>query len=501
MRIAARLRLFFLATLLAFLAYAALAALRLQSAPPAAAGSAASAAPSARAEFLRAADEVMAEMSRLVELPVKAPLQRSLRSRDEIQAFVLKEAREEARKDKWDADQKALERFGLLPRDFPLEKFLVELLTEQIAGLYDPKSREFYIADWVAREELRMVMAHELVHALQDQHFQIEKWTDAARPDDDAVLARHAVLEGSANLGMLEYLLREQGRHVRDLPDIGALLRAQMGAPEPGRDASSPALAKAPQYIRESLLFPYIDGASFAQAVLKKSGGWKEFNAVFEKPPVTTQQVMHPEKYFAGEVPEAVTLPDASHILQGGRARWRLLDDNIMGEFGVLALLKEHLSRPRSADLAAGWNGDRYAIYESTGESKGESPGEFGDTKQAGATKQTLLLWRLRLASEMHAARFFGGYSEALEKQHAQREGLLRRPNFFSFDTPEGGVFLYCYAGECFVQQGGTRALFDALVRQMKWPTAPRPPQRAGPRTHIARIPLTPQPLVAARLP
>ena len=131
---------------------------------------------------------------------------------------------------------------------------MVDLLTEQIAGLYDPKAHEFYIADWIAPEDQRTVMSHELTHALQDQHFQIEAWVKAARPNDDAEMARESVLEGSAMAGMLEYMLQDKGLKLRDLPDMD--LSAFVG------DLSeTPMLKKAPPFIKDSLMFPYFTRA------------------------------------------------------------------------------------------------------------------------------------------------------------------------------------------------------------------------------------------------
>ena len=151
---------------------------------------------------------MLAEMSKLLSLPILTPLKKSLRSRDEIRAYLLRKMKEDKDADKRYADQKTMEKFGLLPKDYPLEETLVKVLTEQIAGLYDPDSQEFFIADWNSPADERMVMSHELTHALQDQHFHIDKWTDAAKPNDDAELARDAVLEGSAIAATLDYLLQ-----------------------------------------------------------------------------------------------------------------------------------------------------------------------------------------------------------------------------------------------------------------------------------------------------
>src|ERR1700676_3911758 len=193
-----------------------------------------------RAAFLAATDEVLKEMSEITGYKLKTPLKKTLRSREEIHAYVVRQMDDQKDASERYASARSAEAFGLIPKGFKLDAFLVDLLTEQIAGLYDPKSHEFYIADWIALDDQRMVMAHELTHALQDQYFQIETWEHAARPNDDAELARESVLEGSAMAAMLEYLLRDKGVKLRDLPEIDP--SAFIG----GDLADSPMLKKAP---------------------------------------------------------------------------------------------------------------------------------------------------------------------------------------------------------------------------------------------------------------
>src|SRR5260221_5501629 len=154
-------------------------------------------------EFTRAADEVLQEMSQITGMTLVTPLKKTLRSREEIRAYVILQMNEDQDVAQRYADAKSAEAFGLLPKHFDVDSFMVELLTEQIAGLYDPKAHEFYIADWIPLKSQREVMAHELTHALEDQHFQLEPWLKAARPNDDAELAREAVLEGSATTAMV----------------------------------------------------------------------------------------------------------------------------------------------------------------------------------------------------------------------------------------------------------------------------------------------------------
>src|ERR1700719_912820 len=193
----------------------------------------------ANAEFLQAADQVLAAMSKILSLPIKEPLKKSVRSREEIREFLIRQLREDKDDTKRYADQRALEVLGLIPKGYPLDQRLLALLTEQIAGLYDPREREFFIADWTQPTEQRVIMAHELTHALQDQYFHVEKWEEEVKFNDDAQLAREAVLEGSAMIAMVDYLRRQPGKSSRDMKDFDpTLLR---GAP-----ADSPELSQAP---------------------------------------------------------------------------------------------------------------------------------------------------------------------------------------------------------------------------------------------------------------
>ncbi|HVS88427.1 MAG TPA: hypothetical protein VHF01_09435 [Candidatus Acidoferrum sp.] len=406
----------------------------------------------ANAEFAAAADEVLEQMSEITGLKLRTPLKKSLRSREEIRAYVIKQMDEDKNPAERYAGQRSAEAFGLIPKGFDLDTFMVDLLTEQIAGLYDPKAHEFYIADWIPLADQRMVMAHELTHALEDQHFQIEDWVKAARPNDDAELAREAVLEGSAMAAMVDFLLRGTGSSLRDLPDFDPSMLV-------GDLADSPTLQKAPRFIKDTLIFPYFAGLNFSTAILKPSG-WSGLPGVFAKPPVSTQQILHPALYRSGKMATHVTLPSMEKLMG---ADWSKLEENTLGEFGWVEVLKQFLGDERAKPLSEAWDGDRYAVYEQ---------------KQ---TKRVLLVTRLRLTSEQVAIRFFGQYSEALEKKHDGRTNLFGRPNFFSFDTPGGGVFLNCVGAECITLEGGDRSLFLKLNKELDWGLVPEQPKELSP--------------------
>ncbi len=423
------------------------------------------------ADFAQAADEVLQNMSEITGLTLRTPLKKTLRSRDEIRAYVIRQMDEDKNAAQRYADSKSAEAFALLPKNFDLDSFMIELLTEQIAGLYDPKGHEFYIANWIPLEDQRMVMAHELTHALEDQHFQIESWLKAARPNDDAEFAREAFLEGSATAAMIDYLLQGTGKSLNNMPEFDpSLLTGDLG--------SSPSLQKAPPFIKDTLVFPYFAGMTFTAAALKPAG-WSSLKNVFSNPPVSTQQIMHPNLYKSGHVPEPVTLPAIDSKL--GR-EWKKLSENLMGEFGWLEVLKQFLGEQRARPLATAWDGDRYQLFEHQ------------------QSKRLLLVSRLRLSSQESAARFFGQYSELLEKKHEERTNLFRRPNFFSFDTPGGSVFLRCAATDCLILEGGDRALFIEVNKQIGMGAVPEPDQKPGVTSTAAAGEIR-APAISARVP
>jgi len=365
-------------------------------------------------QFLDAADQVLAQMSHILDLPIKRPLKKSLRSRAQIRAYLLQEAKHGENKSQQYADDKSLEAFGLIPKGFPLDSFMIDLLTEQIAGMYDPKAKEFYIADWIPIGDQRGVMAHEMTHALEDQSFHVERWMNAARSNDDAEMARDSVSEGSAMVAMIDYSLRDTHVTVRDLPDLTDLFGS--GAfMSMGQD---PLLAKAPAYIRDSLVFPYLEGATFTQQFLKAHTGWADLHLLFQNPPVSTQQIMHPALYLKGVQPANV------------------------GE-------------QRAVAISPVWSGDRYAVFE---------------VKQ---TEQTPIVYRLKLDNTQDAAKLFGEFGDALEKKYPTATHIESQSNFLEFQTPSGAVFLRCVADECLDVESASRATFDAIDRAIGWTPAP----------------------------
>jgi hypothetical protein len=327
-------------------------------------------------------DEVLKETSEIRGLAVLRPVKSGAQSRAEIERMLLRRLDGDKRAEKARAGELTAKKFGLLPPDFKLRPFVVALLTEQILGYYDPKTQHFYLADWIEVEGQRPVMAHELTHALQDQHFDLRRFEDWPDGDADAELAAQALVEGDAMLAMMLYAMR-------DFKRAAGMLRTS--------SSSSPQLDRAPRALRESLVFPYEKGLEWATQVYRR-GGWAAVSAAYKELPQSTEQILHVEKYLAREAPVKVELADLSSSLGAG---WTRIDSDVNGEWGYYLVIDQFLKdEKRSRAAAAGWGGDRYALYEHT---------------PSGATALAhVAVWD----SEQDAEEFFDAYVARTERRH-----------------------------------------------------------------------------------
>jgi hypothetical protein len=294
----------------------------------------------------------------LRQLQPKEAIKRAVRTRQQIRAALLTLAQDALSPAEWEAERKAMVQWGLLPPDFRLKEFVLDLLTEQAAGYYDPKQQTFFIADWLPQLVQKPVMAHELVHALQDQHYNLQKNFDLVKDQADLSLARKALIEGDAMAVMLIYLLEPLGLTMADLPDMGTLLQGSAAL----LGDQFQVYTRAPLILRQQLLFPYVHGLAFVKAALAH-GGWPGLQRVYQHPPVSTQQVMHPETYFAETpvLPNEMTLQVSEGALD---ASWKKLKRDVLGEFLLSVILQQFLSEEEARQSAAGWRGDRYELFE-----------------------------------------------------------------------------------------------------------------------------------------
>jgi hypothetical protein len=270
------------------------------------------------------------------------------RSRDDVRAFLEKRFREDLPDEEIAGTRAAYRRLGLIPDTLDLRAFMLDLLTEQVVGYYDPETKVLYVVEEAPPEQASIIIAHELVHALQDQYMSLDS-LQLLRGDNDRQIAAHAVIEGQATIVQIQSMLG--GADIATaLPGGWDRVRDMI------RESSSqmPVFATAPRIIQETLIFPYLSGAEFMRTFQQLRPG----EAPYGDLPRSTEQIVHARAYFTErDAVTRVTLP-APRI---GRGRYQ----NNLGEFETRIFLYEHVREQSSAVRgAAGWDGDRYMVVE-----------------------------------------------------------------------------------------------------------------------------------------
>jgi len=359
-------------------------------------------------ELFHSVDEILEFDSKQTGLPIRREVKRKLTSRDEVVSYLTKHLNDEDTQ-RLRRSELVLKKFGLLPRDFDLQTFLVALLREEVAGYYDPKTRTVNLLDWVPMAEQEPVMAHELTHALQDQDVGLQKWmkkgdkdlgeikkdpTPADIENDEIDNTREAVLEGQAQAMMIQYALAPAGRSITSSPE---LVQAMVDETLTGT-SSTQVFNQAPVFLQESLTFPYSYGMQFVIQLMQKQGKEKAFDGVLKNPPHTTRQIMQPETYLAGEKVEQMRLPDFKHDFKD----YQKFDIGAMGEFDVAVLVEQYVGKAASKKLYPEWRGGYY----------------YAAKPKADVAAPLGLLYVSRWSSEEKAAAFAAIYAQSLKQRY-----------------------------------------------------------------------------------
>ena len=266
------------------------------------------------------------------------------RSRAQVRDYVIHKFDEDLPPADLNGLQSALRLFGLIPDSLELRPTMIDLLTEQIAGYYDPDSNALYIPADIEPFQLRVVVSHELVHALQDQYVRLDSII-AQRHVNDRRSAAQAILEGQATVAQIPVLMPEQKPDTLP-PGWFWKQRAVMAA----QQAQMKEFARAPLWLREGLVFPYLGGADFNVWFRRKYFG----RSVLDSMPQSTEQILHPERYAQRDEPTDLAF-------DGDRAEVHWEDG--LGEFELRLLFQQHLGNEAEAiTLASGWDGDRYQV-------------------------------------------------------------------------------------------------------------------------------------------
>jgi hypothetical protein len=393
-------------------------------------------------DLLSQADEVFQQMSQITGLPIKTPLRKQVVSRPEIEKYLTQNLHEEMTPEEIHAQEALVRAFGLVSRDFNLEKFLISFYTEQAAGFYDPKRKTMFIADWIPAETQTMVLSHELTHALQDQSWDLESYLHGARDNDDATDARQAVVEGYATAAMLQQATGPL--ELGQLPSLTPLM--EMVIHQEFEDF--PAFSNAPYFFRMEALFPYVQGMGFIQAGLQL-GGWKDLKLLFEHPPEATKQIFEPQTYYHHQAfPKiAVAHPPALE----GVAGLRFLSENAMGELGYYCLLGQLISEDEAQTLGPSWLADRYLLYE-----------------RSGGNDYTLVA-RTRWTTPETSLAFFRDYHTILAHKYPELTPDKRSSTDMLIGSAANGVTLLLRKGdECVWAEGVPAAKADAMLAWLR---------------------------------
>jgi hypothetical protein len=298
----------------------------------------------------RVFDELMAQVADVRGLQWRGPLNLRVVSKAELARRVKEVTARDTDPAQVEAEEATLKVLGLIPADLDYEQLVNDLLAEQVLGFYDPETKELFVGGEAGQTELepstKYVIAHEMVHALTDQVFNFGPTTIALDKADKAeeAAALSALLEGDARLA--QDLWAE--KYLSPIDQLAALFGAGSS------DAS--VFLEAPAYIQQALFFPYEDGHEFVSG-LYEAGGFAAVDAAYRNPPKSTEHILHPETYRAGQAASPPALPDL-----GAATGCRALRTGILGEFDMRAILDEHLPNTDASRAAAGWNGDTFGL-------------------------------------------------------------------------------------------------------------------------------------------
>jgi hypothetical protein len=299
-----------------------------------------------------------------------------------------------------------LRAFGFIPADFDFEKGLYGLVESQLAGYYDPDDKAMFLMNDLSPQEADATLAHELVHALQDQHYDLGPRMKYRPDSNDAQSALQSLAEGDATSAMLDYVLVAEGKDALSIPDVMLELQISAGM------SVSPELARFPAILRNSLVAPYIDGVRFVHG-LRRRGGWAAVDEVWRNPPTTTEQLLHLDKLAKREAAEAVPVPNPSLL----GPTWQATYWDVYGEQGLRIALETWLPRKVAIAAAQGWAGDHAMVA----------------VRHSSAGDETVAAWRLRfdagvppLAKSAEALEAFRAIVRAWDRNTATSEPVCR---------------------------------------------------------------------------
>ena len=385
------------------------------------------------------------------KLPIRHQVKPRLTTRNEVEKYLLEKMKDDKDAKRMERSEIVLKKFGLIDADFHLQSFLVKLLDEQIAAYYDSKTKTVNLLDWIAPDTQKPVLAHELTHALQDQHVNLDKWQSQTSDDlshtfaddrkhvatDEDDTAREAVLEGQAMAVFVDYSLAPAHRSLRTSPEIIENLLDTMTD-----DGDSPVLSRAPLLLQESLLFPYKDGLKFeASLVTDSKNPAAAYGAVLDRPPASSYEIMNPHVYEQASKIPLLNMPDIHPVID---AQYSPYDIGVMGELDVRILAELFGGKEVAAELTPAWDGGIYYAAQKK------------DAPDKSTTSSVALFYLSQWKSEAAAADFVKMYADELGRKYnhvSRNTSADASAGEQIYDTNEGPVLIATSGKDVFVSE------------------------------------------------
>ncbi len=391
-------------------------------------------------ELFQSVDEILHFAGTDTLLPVKHDVKKAIVSREQVAKYIDDKFKDDVDRIRFERSELVLKKFGLLPRKFDLHNFLIKLLSEQVAGYYDEKSKTMNLLDWIDPEMQRPVMAHELTHALQDQSFDLGKMTkhdeeiekrglqdlDAMIKNDEESTCRSAVLEGQAMIVLLDYVLAPAGKNAETSPQMVDMMAASMA-----KSQDSPVFDSAPLLLQEELTFPYKQGMIFIKELLVSGGKKLAYTGVLARMPQTTREVLEPKEYLAGHREPPLLLPDFGFL----KKDFEPFDAGAVGELDLNILLKMYTEEAVANRLSPEWRG---GSYYAAGRKKAK-PEDGNSTAHIG------LFYVSKWSSDAAAQEFAKIYGSALAKRYTglqQAPADSARPGSEKYSSADGLILI-----------------------------------------------------------
>lgn len=290
-----------------------------------------------------AAERVVPRVEQAVGLTFRTPPDIQIRTREQVTAYLERKFETDLPPERVAGIEAAYAMFGLIPDSMDLRALLLPLYSEQVVGFFDPDSNALYMIDGTDELQVALILAHELVHALQAQYTALDSILSIE--ENDVVVAAQATMEGQATLAMISAMI--PGQDINMIPDFWETYRAQIRA---GQE-QMPVFNTAPKIVQETLIFPYLEGAIF--------NNWFKQNYPDTVPygprlPVSTEQILHPYKYREADLPVRLRFEDGAALMY----------QNGLGELETRIMLQE-LTGSMSVGTAGalGWDGDQYGVF------------------------------------------------------------------------------------------------------------------------------------------